>query len=172
MRFKKRTLLQLADMICGNLGGENNFFVYRSSSFLTQFFEDCETDFRHDGSTRNQWVSSTLEKILAEPQSSPYILSETFSKVISLLMDPADATNECSKREKALNILNSTLSREGYEVFYAPNKQCYIRHLDTNTETMASPNPHRPFSPLEIKKREELTVYLDQASEDADLSPV
>ncbi len=31
---------------------------------------------------------------------------------------------------------------------------------------MAGPNPHRPFSPAEIAKREQLANYLDACSED------
>jgi hypothetical protein len=45
MEFKKRTLKQIADMICGYSIEGGNYFRYRSSSFLTEFFEDCGTDF-------------------------------------------------------------------------------------------------------------------------------
>lgn len=47
MEFKERTLMQIADMIC-NFKPEESFFRYRCSSYLTEFFEDCETDYRHD----------------------------------------------------------------------------------------------------------------------------
>src|SRR6476620_12652992 len=57
MKFKKRTLVQIADMICGNFKTEESFFHYRSSSYLTEFFRDCDTDYEHDGSTRNYWVA-------------------------------------------------------------------------------------------------------------------
>ena len=61
--------MQIADMICGNSReGETNCFRYRSSSYLTEFFQDCDTDYAHDGSTRNYWVAETLKTILAEPQ--------------------------------------------------------------------------------------------------------
>jgi hypothetical protein len=46
MQFKQRTLGQIADMICGNFPEEETFFPYRSSSFLTEFFQDCDTDLR------------------------------------------------------------------------------------------------------------------------------
>ena len=65
MKFKQRTLDQIADMICGNFKTEESLFSYRSSSYLTKFFQDCDTDYRHDGSTRSSWVAETLEKILA-----------------------------------------------------------------------------------------------------------
>lgn len=38
MQFKQRTLMQIADMICGNFPAETSFFPYRSSSRLTDFF--------------------------------------------------------------------------------------------------------------------------------------
>ena len=45
-------------------------------------------------------------------------------------------------------------------------KQCYLRHIATNTIVRTSPNPHRPFSEAEIIQRELLIAYLNDASED------
>lgn len=42
-----------------------------------------------------------------------------------------------------------------------------MRHLATNTIATASPNPHRPFSAAELKRRQQLIAYLDNALEDA-----
>ena len=167
MEFKERTLKQIAEMICGNFEKEESFFRYRSSSYLTEFFQDCDTDYMHDGSTRNYWVAETLRKILAEPQPNANTPPETFSRVIRTLMDQGDAVNEAAEREGALALLNAALAREGFEAFYALDKQCHLRHLATNTVAMASPNPHRPFSASELKRREQLIAYLDDASEDA-----
>jgi hypothetical protein len=167
MEFKKRTLTQIADMICGNFKAEESFFHYRSSSHLTEFFQECDTDYRHDGSTRNYWVAETLQKILADPQPNASTPPGTFSRVIRTLMDQGEAVNEGAEREGALALLNAALVREGYGAFYAADKQCYLRHLATNTVATPSPNPHRPFSPSELKRREELIAYLDDASEDA-----
>jgi len=172
MEFKQRTLMQIADMICGNGKAEESFFRYRSSSFLTELFQDCDTDYEHDGSTRNYWVAETLRKILAEPQANANTPSESFSRVIYTLMDQGDAVNETTERKGALALLNSALAREGFEAFYAPDKRCYLRHLATNIVATASPNPHRPFSALELKKRAQLIAYLDDASEDALIAEV
>lgn len=101
MEFKKRTLMQIANMICGNFKEEESFFRYRSSSHLTEFFQDCGTDYKHDGSTRNYWVAETLGKILAEPQSNANAPPETFSRVIRTLMDQEDAMNEGAERGSA-----------------------------------------------------------------------
>jgi hypothetical protein len=164
MEFKKRTLMAIADMICGNL--KSGEFRYRSSSYITEFFQDCGTDYKHDGSTRNYWVAETLREILAEPQSNANTPPSTFSRVIRTLMDPADAENEGSGRERALAMLNVELAREGFEAFYAPDKQCYLRHIGTNTVVSDSTNPHRPFSASELRRREQMSAYLDNASED------
>ena len=167
MEFKRRTLMQIADMICGNSKeGEANYFGYRSSTYLTKFFEDCDTDYRHDGSTRNSWVADTLKTILAEPQPDATTAPPTFARVIRNLMDQSDAVGEGSERPQALAALNIALAREGFEAFYAPDRQCYLRHIATNTIAMPAPNPHRPFSAAELARREHLMSYLDQISED------
>lgn len=166
MKFRKRTLIQIADMICGNFKAEESFFRYRSSGYLTEFFRDCDTDYEHDGSTRNYWVAETLEKILLEPHPNANTPPETFSRVIRILMDQGDAINEGAERIGAITLLNTALAREGFEVFYASDKQCYLRHMATNTIATASPNPHRPFSAAELKKRELLIAYLEKISED------
>lgn len=106
------------------------------------------------------------KKILSEPQSNANTPPETFSRVIRTLMDQGDAVHEGTERGRALALLNAALAREGFEAFYAHDKQCYLRHCATNTIATPSPNPHRPFSASEIKRREQLIAYLNDASED------
>jgi hypothetical protein len=166
MQFKERTLAQIADMICGNFDAKESFFQYRSSSYLTEFFRDCDTDYCHDGSTRRYWVAATLHEILAEPQPTATAPPDTFARVIRTLMDQSDAVNEGPERSRALALLNTALVREGFEAFYADDRQCYLRHIATNTIATPSPNPHRPFSASEKKRREQLLAYMEQASED------
>jgi hypothetical protein len=167
MEFKQRTLMEIADMICGNAKeGKPSYFRYRSSSYLTEFFRDCDTDYRHDGSTRNYWVASVLKELLAEPQPDAATPPTTFLTAIRNLMEPGDAVDEGSDRPHALAALNVSLAREGFEAFYAEDKQCYLRHIATNTIAMAAPNPHRPFSAAEMRRREQLIAYLDRTSED------
>ncbi len=166
MEFKKRTLKQIADMICGNFTATESFFRYRSSSYLTEFFQDCGTEYAHNGSTRSYWVADILEKILAEPQPNINTPPETFLRVIRTLMDPGDSVNEGTERTGALAHLNAALSREGYEAFYGADKHCYLRNIESDTVAMMSPNPFRPFSAPELKRREQLIAYLDKVSED------
>lgn len=158
--------MQIADMICGNFPEESTLFPYRKSSLLTEFFADVGTDYAHDGSTRQYWVADTLEKILAEPHADAGKIPSTFARVIHRLMDPADATNESQERAGALAMLNASLAREGFEAYYAPDKQCYLRHIATNTTTAPEHDPHRPFSSAELERRDQLRAYLEKASED------
>ncbi|MDQ0790043.1 hypothetical protein [Streptomyces sp. B3I8] len=78
MKFRKRTLEMLGDLICGNLGAadpqadaEPAYFPYRSSSYITEFFAELDMDWEHDGSTRHRWVAGVLEQLLAEPHEGP-----------------------------------------------------------------------------------------------------
>jgi hypothetical protein len=81
-------------------------------------------------------------------------------------MDQGDAVEGDLGREKALAALNVALAREGYVAFYGEDRLCYLRHIATNTIAVPGPNPHRPFSAAELKKRDDLTRYLDSCSED------
>jgi hypothetical protein len=166
MDFKKRTIKEIADMVCGNFKTEESFFRYRSSSYLSEFFEDCDTAYRHDGSTRNYWVAEVLGEMLAEPSSGPNVPPETFARVIRTLMDSGDAVNEGSDRPGALALLNTPLAREGFEAFYGPDKQCHLRHMGTGSVPGIPASPHRPFTTAERRRRDLLSAYLDKASED------
>lgn len=166
MKFRRRTVMQMANLICGNFPTEETRFIYRSSSYLTEFFSDIETEYRHDGSTRQNWVADTLDEILAEPWPNGNTPPDTFARAIERLMDPADATNEGEQRHGALARLNAILAREGFEAFYATDKKCYLRHVATSTVAAPAPNPHRPFSAAEIERRDQLLSYLDTCSED------
>lgn len=166
MEFKNRTLSRLSDMICGNFIAGESFFRYRSSKFLTEFFSDVDTDYEHDGSTRGIWVSETLKLILKEPSSEHNMPSDTFIKVIQVLMDQSDVTNEDSRRPGALEMLNTVLTREGFEAFYAEDRKCYLKHTASQKILKPSANPHRPFTTAESKKRDTVVSFLNGCSED------
>ncbi|MEJ3743139.1 hypothetical protein WEI85_07620 [Actinomycetes bacterium KLBMP 9797] len=170
MKFKQHTLTLLGEIIVGNPGKGDvdgvHYFPYRSSSFITDFFHEIETEYTHDGSTRHRWAAEVVEKILLEPQAGEHIPPDTFARLIRRLMDPDEATNEGRDRPRALERLNAALARENFEAFYAEDNQCYLRHVPTNTIAMPAPNPHRPFTPAEVQRRDQLIAYLDGASED------
>lgn len=161
MKFKSRNLRAIAELVIG----DKEFFPYRSSSYITQFFEECDLDFVHDGSTRWHWTAERLEELLQEPQPAAHALPERFVHVLRVLMHKSDAEPNDPQRSKALEELNKPLSREGYEAFYGEDELLHIRHIGTKTISLAA-NPHRPFTPKEIEKRDQLISYLDKCSED------
>lgn len=173
MKFRRRHCLDLGDLICGNLGSDNpgpdqqpKYFPYRSSYYLTDFFEELGTEWIHDGSTRNWWVADRIEEILDQPHEGPAHPPELFCRLIDQLMDTRDALNESSDRVHALAQLNAVLSKEGFEAFYGEDGPCYLRHVGSDTVTVLQVNPHRPLSALENQRRSALVSYLDSCSED------
>lgn len=164
MKFKSRKTRELAKIIVGD--EEADGFPYRSSSVITEFFEDCELDYVHDGSTRWRWTQEVIEKLLEGPQLSPNTLPEDFMHILRVLMDKSEAVEGDEDRTTALNTLNTPLKREGYEAFYAEDKLLYVRHIGTKAVSSINSNPHRPFTTKEIEKRTLLSQYLDKCSED------
>lgn len=154
-------------MIVGDGPADKIYFPYRSSSVITRFFRDADTDYVHDGSTRAIWVSAALAEILAEPHSNAQNPPDAFCRIIDTLMDPDDATSEGTDRSNALGRLNAVLKREGFEAFRAEDSRCYLRHIGTNTIAMAAASPHRPFSIIELERRGHLVAFLNKASEDS-----
>jgi len=51
--------LELAERICG----DNPNYPYRSSYYITQFFENLGLNYQHDGSTRRFWIRNVLLEI-------------------------------------------------------------------------------------------------------------
>lgn len=161
MKFKSKNLREIAECIIG----DKNYFDYKSSMYISEFFEDCDLPFKHDGSTRWAWTSDRLAELLEEP-CPPNMLPPRFVHVLRTLMHKSEATEDDPQRIKALIELNKPLTREGYEAFYGEDNNLYIRNLSDNQTIKSFENPHRIFSEVEIKKREQLISYLEKCSED------
>ena len=161
--MRRRTINEIADMICGDV----EHFQYRSSTYLTAFFEHCDMEqFVHDGSTRKKWVASVLEQIIQEPTDEPSLPCPGFHTVIRVLMDKADALESDPERAVSLSKLNASLAREGIEAYFADDRCCYLRNMRTGTDGRAEPTLNRGLSVEEMRRQERLEAYLDQASED------
>lgn len=166
MKWKSRNLRELAELICGDSEpGKARYFPYRSSSQLTEFFEDCDLEFAHDGSTRWRWVVSRLEEVLAQPHTGPTVPPDAFIRIVRSLLDKGECQDGDPDRNKALGALNAVLTREGWEAFYDEHGLGQLRHIATNTIALMA-NPHRPMTPAELERRNQLIAYLDACSED------
>ena len=166
MKWKDRTIDEIAEMICIPQNKTDSFFTYRSSLYITRLFCDSDTDYVHDGTVRAGWTARILVKILEEPHPDAQTPPDTLCRVIRLLMAQGDATNEGPDRPGALTALNTVLAREGFEAFYAEDKWCYLRHVGTKKVAGVSTSPHRPLSAAERTRRAQLAAYLDRCSED------
>jgi hypothetical protein len=82
VRFKRRNLEALGNLICGNLGsndpradGERSYFPYRSSMYITGFFRELDTDWIHDGSDlaacKVSVLSSRASALFADTARAP-----------------------------------------------------------------------------------------------------
>jgi hypothetical protein len=161
MKWRNRNLRELAHIVCG----DTEHFQYRSSSYITQFFEDCDLDYVHDGSTRWAWVAARLEEVLAMPHSGTSVPPDAFVRIIRSVLDKGDAQKDDPDRSKAVAALNVVLAREGWQAFYDEHGIGQLRHIATNTIAQLT-NPHRPLTPAEIERRDRLTAYLEKCSED------
>lgn len=161
MRFRDRNLKDIADCIVG----DKQYFPYRSSFYITQFFDECDLPYVHDGSTRWWWTAERLKELLEEPCAKDS-LPEKFINLLRILMYKSDATEDDPERINALIELNKPLSREGFEAFYGNDNILYVRNIRTNNLIKPSENPHRPFTEDELKKRELLITFLERCSED------
>ena len=163
MRLRNKTTNEVADMICGN---ESNYFTYRSSSYLTKFFEECRLSFIHDGSTRKWWVADVLSKILSEPESNPSLLPDKFVLVIRELMNIHDAEDSDPERKNALVELNSSLARDGFQAYYDDERICQIMSNRTRVNSSAISSPQRAWTKKEQETSKSIKEFMENSSED------
>ena len=112
MKWKARTIDEIAEMVCIPQDKTDSFFVYRSSYYIKRFFRDADTDYAHDGTSRAVWAAGILVKILEEPHPDAQTPPDTFCRVIRVLMNQGDARNEGPDRPSALKALNTALARD------------------------------------------------------------
>ncbi|MEI7546887.1 MAG: hypothetical protein WCK21_02345 [Actinomycetota bacterium] len=105
-QLDEAVLDSLADFICGD--DATRYPEYRSSSYLTRFFQSVGIDVQHDGSTRKWWVLSILRSL-----HPPFI-----EKVILRLVDLREYKADKEKFGLAFRSMNDILSMEdlGVEV--------------------------------------------------------
>lgn len=170
MKLSNRTLTALAEMICGGTGGGHGYnwdhFPYRSSSYLTEFFSNCDLDYSHDGSTRKWWVLQVLEELNSMSVSTPHLPPNGIIRVIQELMDSLTFLKENLDRDKALENINTVLTRDGLMVSIDETQTAQLRNIGTNTLSTSLVSHKKSWSAKEAKRREEINNYLSAVSED------
>jgi len=122
MELGSAAIGNIARMICGDT--PYNFFPYRSSSYLTAFFEALNMDYVHDGSTRYWWVRSKLLELNKDIESTDCIPSKSMIKVVEYLLHPDHfAAPEDPKHAQAVQAINSVLKPYELEVVINPKTQ-------------------------------------------------
>jgi hypothetical protein len=97
----------IAELICGD--DWENMPAYRSSSYITRFFEAAGfPHLRHDGSTRKWWILDALNTLA--PQQ--------LEKVILRLASPREYRGDREQTRLAVSWLNRFLSLEGYKISF------------------------------------------------------
>lgn len=95
---------KLAEFICGDDGEKCP--VYRSSSYLTRFFQDIGLNYTHDGSTRKWWVLDVLNSLKGPD----------LQKVILRLASPKLYGGNISHTRLAIKTLNEILAVESLKI--------------------------------------------------------
>lgn len=103
--------------------------------------------------------------MLAQPHSGTNVPPDAFVRIIRNVLDKGEAQEGDEDRSKALAALNIILASEGWEAFYDEHGIGQLRHIATNTIAEMA-NPHRPLTPAELERKDQLTVYLNKCSED------
>ena len=100
------TLEALAEFICGD--DTERFPVYRSSSFLTRFFQGIKINATHDGSTRKWWVLDILGQL------SPQELERVVLRLVDLREYKGNKTN----LGLAVRSMNEILAMESFAITF------------------------------------------------------
>lgn len=98
------TKYKIAEFICGD--DKERYPIYRSSSFLTRFFQDIGINKTHDGSSRNPWTASVINDLNGTD----------LQKVILRLASPKLYGGNRNQIKQAIETLNETLAVEGLKI--------------------------------------------------------
>lgn len=174
MQLKPRTLHDLAEMVTGGTGSTvlsgsdrgrvGGAFPYRTSSALTEFFRNCDTDHVHQGGSRIPWTEEVLTTLNTGSVSRPDLPADLIVRVIQELMDPLELRRSNVDATKALEVLNETLSREKLQAYLDGAGQCHVRST-VGTSAVVDVRT-RAFSQKDRETRAKWETYLDESSED------
>lgn len=134
------TKYKIAEFICGDNNEKHP--IYRSSSYLTRFFQDIGINATHDGSSRNPWTASIISNLNGHD----------LQKVILRLASPKLYGGDREQIKLALTTLNEILAVEGLKIRIngiepqlkkeAPNYNFEETEITTERELKPLPPPN------------------------------
>lgn len=146
--------------------GDNPAFPYRSSYYITRFFDRCGFPFSHDGTTRKWWVADRLKELNLGPSQTADLPSDDIVRVIAELFDPDDFDRKEKDKESALTELNNLIVKQGLEAYFDISGRCYLRNTGTGISSSIAEQQPRPLTAEEIAQRSKVATFLETASED------
>ncbi|MEZ4438604.1 MAG: hypothetical protein R3B72_05925 [Polyangiaceae bacterium] len=170
MKLKMRTLHDLADYVTGGASGVDDKrnrganFLYRSSSALSEFFRDCETDYVHRGASRVPWTLGVLQEMNDGACSNPDLPADLIVAVVRRLMDRDDFEDYELDFDAAMQALTKSFSREGITPYIDENGVCQLRTGSSTSVSVAV--EQKRWTPKDLERRQRWEGYLAAASED------
>lgn len=128
------TKRRIAEFICGD--GEGKYPTYRSSYYLTRFFQEIGINAVHDGTSRNPWTYSVVSKL-----SGPDL-----QKVILRLASPKLYGGDREQIKLAIKTLNEILAIEGLKVTIVGVEPQLAK--ETPNYDFSEKEPERELKPL------------------------
>jgi len=127
VELRPSALGNIARMICGD--APYNVFPYRSSSYLTSFFEEIDLPYVHDGSTRFWWVRSVLNELNSKPSEQEGLPSKEMVKIVEYLLHPDHFVGKPNvSQQKAIEAMNEVLRSHELEVVADPKTKVVSLH--------------------------------------------
>ena len=174
VKLKTRTVRDLAQMVTGGAPREYgeeltsawHSFPYRTSGALTDFFIDCDTEYRHKGESRVPWTENVLIELAEGPASKPQLPADGIVRVIEELLDSRRFRGPSGgyDRQACLELLNEVLKREGLEAYLDGAERCHVR---AGSITSAGLNVEkRVWTQKDLERKKKWEQFLDHVSED------
>lgn len=144
-------ITKIAEMICGD--EPFNYFPYRSSYKLTQFFNNLGLPYKHDGSTRRIWVAEILKKMNDIPSYDTRLPSKELIKIMEELLDPSHFLFDPKlDHDKAVNTLKECIEIYGLTVSLDKKRRASIIINHEESENSFEIDTNYPLNPTVFKK--------------------
>lgn len=147
-KLDSAVLESITDIICGD--DTERFPKYRSSMWLTKFYQDAGINAKHDGSTRKWWVLGILEQL--RPSD--------VEKVILRLADLREYKGSLDSLKLAVKAINEALRMDGYKVGFQDNRPViqFADQMKLDDDIVSSPASQDEKEFLEKQFSDEIKI--------------